>query len=55
MPVTEPPKPCEKFSDGRLSGFTEHIQTTGCEKCVALFLYLTRRDSKTKSGTVDRN
>jgi hypothetical protein len=46
MPLTEPPKPCEKFSDGRLSGFTEHIAATGCKKCAAV-LFRMRLDLMT--------
>jgi hypothetical protein len=55
MSVTEPPKPCEEFSDGRFFGFTEHIQTTGCKKCAALLAFLVRLDSMYSYGKRHRN
>ena len=54
-PMSEPPKSCEKFSGGQFSGFTEHIFSTGCTKCVALFLYLVRMDLMTNYGKRHRN
>jgi hypothetical protein len=55
MPVAETPKPCWKFRDGKFSGFTEHLQTTGCKKCAAFLGFLMRLDLMNKYGTTHRN